>query len=73
MSRILIIALIASVLSIPVLGFITEKKAYNGGKCPNCGGKLKHFGTDSQGGRGYVCEKCSYCTWVSYGGIDKRR
>lgn len=35
------------------------------------GGKLKYFDTDSQGGRGYCCDKCKYFTWVSYYFVDK--
>lgn len=47
-----------------------EKKRYNNGICINCGNKLRHFDVDSQGGRGYCCDKCHYHTWVSYD-IDK--
>lgn len=43
-----------------------EKKHFNRGICPLCNGKLHNFDTDSQGGRGYICEHCSYTTWVSY-------
>ena len=47
-----------------------EKKAYNGGICPNCGEPLRHFDDCLCGDRGYTCDKCNYTTWVSYN-IDK--
>jgi predicted RNA-binding Zn-ribbon protein involved in translation (DUF1610 family) len=53
------------------IGYYLESKAYNEGVCPDCGGKLRFFDTDSQNGRGYMCEKCYYTTWVSYSNIDK--
>lgn len=48
-----------------------EKKAYNRGFCLRCGTKMRNFDMDSQGGRGYCCDKCHYHTWVSYR-IDKK-
>jgi hypothetical protein len=51
-----------------------EKKHYNNGVCPQCGGKLKYFETDPKdGSRGYECpnKKCDYSTWVSWSSIDK--
>jgi len=53
-----------------LIGFCWEKRDYNNGKCPRCWGKLNHFDTDSQGGRGYVCENRDYYTWVSYPFIE---
>ena len=47
-----------------------EKKAFNNGICPRCGKKLRYFGSDSQGGRGYCCNDCRYTTWCSYN-VDK--
>lgn len=44
-----------------------EKKDYNEGRCKTCGGKLRYFDTDSQGGRGYRCENCHRVVWVSWG------
>ena len=49
-----------------------EKKEYNNGICPKCGGKFELFDYDSQGGRGYCCDKCGHKTWVSYN-VDKIR
>lgn len=43
-----------------------EAKDWNGGYCPRCGKKLRHFGCDSQGGDGWCCDACDYTTWVSY-------
>ena len=42
-----------------VIGILLEKKEYSNGYCP-------------QGGRGYICEECGYCAWVSYPFVDKR-
>lgn len=47
-----------------------EKKEYNNGICTKCGNKLRLFDKDSQGGRGYQCEKCGRIIWVSYN-VDK--
>ena len=55
-----------------IIGILLEKKEYNNGYCPHCGKKLLLFDTDSQGGRGYICEECGYCAWVSYPFVDKR-
>ena len=51
---------------------LSEKKAYNNGVCTKCGEKLRHFDCDSQGGRGYCCDKCGRVVWVSYN-VDKRK
>ena len=63
--------LITFVLSGIIYGIYAEKHNFNNGYCPRCGGKLKYFDTDSQGGRGYCCDKCKYFTWVSYYFVDK--
>lgn len=42
-----------------------EKKDWNNGYC-SCGEPWKHFTTDSQGGRGYCCDKCHKHIWISY-------
>lgn len=61
---------ITSIASIIIGGIFfgreEEKKAYNNGICPKCSTKLRHFDTDSQGGRGYCCNNCGYTTWCSY-------
>jgi len=52
------------------LAMQVEARNYNKGVCIKCGNKLQQFDTDSQGNRGYICNNCSYTTWVSYP-IDK--
>ena len=47
-----------------------EVQNFNLGKCPRCRVKWRHFDNDSQGGRGYVCDKCDRYTWVSWPGVD---
>lgn len=49
----------------------SESKQFNRGKCLLCDNKLSQFSTDSQGGRGYICDKCGYTVWVSYN-VDKK-
>ena len=58
-------------IGMAIIGFIFEKKDFNDGYCQYCGSKLRHFDTDSQGGRGYVCDKCHYHLWISWKMIDK--
>lgn len=64
-----LLVLIAALL-IPI-GIHMEKKAYNRGFCKKCGRRLKLFGRDSYGGRGYWCHNCNYHTWVSFNCVDK--
>ena len=53
-----------------ILGFIgsgilvyqLEKKAWNKGICPKCGGKLKQIGNDNMS---YMCKNCEYWIWFS--------
>jgi hypothetical protein len=42
-----------------------ERKIWNGGIC-ECGRRWRHFGTDSQGGRGYRCDDCNKRIWISW-------
>lgn len=56
--------------SIALIARTVDKKAFNKGYCKECGNKLRHFSVDSQGGRGYICDKCGHCVWVSYN-VDK--
>ena len=55
---------------IPIVGFICERRWWNGGKCPNDGIPWRYFDTDSQGGRGYTCDSCDKTILVSYPLID---
>ena len=73
MNFLIVICVLVCVLVCVVCGAIArhiEKRNFNSGICPICNQKLYHFGTDSQGGRGYSCNNCNYITWVSYN-IDK--
>ena len=65
-----IVILILLVIFLPI-GETWEKRDFNNGMCPHCSTSLRCFDTDSQGGRGYVCDKCNYTTWVSYNCVDK--
>jgi hypothetical protein len=47
-----------------------ESRDYKDGLC--CGVKLRHFDNDSQGGRGYACDRCFRHIWISYPWVDKR-
>lgn len=62
--------LIVAVIVITLIGYLTEKRKFNNGKCKCCGEKLELFDTDSQGGRGYKCPKCNTYLWISYK-VDK--
>ena len=66
---------IGILLAIVVIGVLIvrrhEKKEYNNGICRECGYPLRHFDTDSQGGRGYICDACKFSCWVSYN-VDKK-
>ena len=63
---------ISLIVILPIIGIHFERKWFNGGICPECGTRLEYFGSDSQGGRGYLCEKCGYHTWVSWNTVDKK-
>lgn len=69
-----LIAVVSILLSIVIVGVLIvrthEKRMYNNGICRECGYPLRHFDTDSQGGRGYICDACKYYCWVSYN-VDK--
>lgn len=55
-----------------ICSYTGEKRDFNDGVCKFCGSKLYHFDTDSQGGRGYVCDNCrKHWCWVSWKKIDK--
>jgi hypothetical protein len=46
-----------------VLVYRKEKRDWNKGVCPKCGGKLKQIGNDNMG---YMCESCrEYWVWFS--------
>lgn len=43
-----------------------DRRAYNGGHCPQCGAGLEHFDTDSGGNEGWICRSCDYLVWVGW-------
>lgn len=72
MIRILcIVFLITLWITLITVSIRHEKRQYNECKCPRCNNNLRHFDTDSQGGRGYCCDNCHYHTWVSWKFVDK--
>lgn len=50
----------------------SDKELYNDGVCSRCNGTWRHFNTDSQGGRGYICDRCGDVIWISYP-VDKKK
>lgn len=51
----------------PVIFYYRQKKAYNNGICPKCGGPLEYFDSDSGGNPGYCCKKChDYYIWLGW-------
>ena len=66
----ILIIIIVLIIILPFYSIYSEKKDFNKGICPRCGGKLHLFDTDSQGGRGYCCHKCQYFTWISWICVD---
>lgn len=67
MGMVAVIVIVSGLIcSLSFWAYLGEKKAFNKGRCPKCYGELKHFDTDSQGGKGYCCENRDYYTWVSY-------
>ena len=69
----IIIFIISLFIILPFIAIRNEKELFNNGICKICGQKLKHFGTDSQGGRGYTRPSMHYSVWISYNCVDKNR
>ena len=66
MKATLIIFVFLIIWLIPIPFFIRhEKNEYRKCKC-KCGGDWEYFDTDSQGGRGYECNKCGRVIWISW-------
>lgn len=65
---IFLVSIIILIFCAWIYGWLYEKKHYNKGVCPDCGGDLVHspYLDDSQGGIGFKCEKCNYCTWTTW-------
>lgn len=68
----IIIAVITIIYTMCKIASSSERRRFNNGICKECGNKLYHFDTDSQGGRGYVCKNCDFTIWVTYPSVDKR-
>jgi len=66
------IAFFVLMISLTIIGNIMERKLWNKGKCPDCNKKWRYFDTDSQGGKGYTCDKCDRTIWISWPFIDKK-
>ena len=66
----IMIIMILIAIALVIVAIRMERVRYNGGVCRHCKTKLRHFDNDSQGGRGYVCDKCGYVVWVSYNCVD---
>lgn len=69
----IIIFIISLFIIIPLIAIKKEKELFNNSICKVCGQKLKHFDTDSQGGRGYTCPSMCYSVWISYNCVDKNK
>lgn len=71
----IVVVCVGLVIFVPTgyIGSTLEKRNFNNGVCVHCGTSLRYFDTDSQGGRGYICDKCGYATWVSYNRVDGGR
>ena len=67
---ILIIIFIIILIALFIFARHLEKIEFNNGICKTCNKKLRLFDTDSQGGRGYICDSCKHTVWISYS-VDK--
>ena len=54
-----------------IWGYYAEKHDFNNNKCPDCNIEWRNFDMDSQGGRGYTCDKCDKTIWISWLRVDK--
>jgi hypothetical protein len=50
------------------LAGIGERRTFNKGVCLKCGGHFKYIPeTEDKGSRGYKCDVCDNCVWISFG------
>lgn len=66
---ILIIAIVLLIVmaSMFVIGWLTDKREWNGGVCPcNDVFEWESFDMDSSGAMGYKCPHCHRCIWISH-------
>jgi hypothetical protein len=46
----------------------SEKNYFNKGICTKCGGHFKRIpGTRVSGNKGYQCDVCDNCVWITFG------
>ena len=69
--KIILVGILILVLIICFVGIFmqrqNEKRDYNNGICPKCGGKYEHSkALQLSGERDYVCNKCGHSITVSY-------
>ncbi len=64
-------AYVGSVIGACIAGaWWVDRRDWNGGRCRRHLRRWRHFDTDSQGGRGYSCDRgCN--TWISWP-VDRR-
>lgn len=48
-----------------------ERKNYNKGICPKCGGTFMIIHIYGNGDREYHCNNCNNTTWVTYDCVDR--
>ena len=72
---VIVIGVLITYLCFFILAVRSERKLWNGGICPKCGSKLRHFGTDHTNADGWECEnkECNHEVWVSYGNLVYNR
>jgi hypothetical protein len=66
-----ILIMVALFICDALIDIIWEKRNYNNGICKCCGKPLRHFDTDSQGGRLYTCPDFCSLVSVSHNCVDK--
>ena len=60
--------IVGGVLGFKKLTENAEKKYFNEGVCKKCGGHFKIVeGTIGRDPKGYKCDVCDNCVWISYG------
>lgn len=59
---IVVIPILCSIILLVSLyiAYRNERKAFNGGKCPKCNGKLKYVYKDDEDRKHYRCPHCGY-------------
>lgn len=62
---IIILSLLAFFVVVGVVGYRAEKRAWNNGRCSECGSPWVSFDVDSAGATGYVCQ-CSRRIWITF-------